>query len=160
MAVGTPLALKRSAPTGARMPFTRLLVPVDGSAPALRAVAVAVELAGALGASVELASVLSLGELDFYDGMYKTPEQVAALHTRHRRAVLEAAQAEVPETVSCSGVLLEGPVAASLLARATETDAHLIVMGRTGKGRLERLLKGSVAQRVSSLAPMPVVLVG
>ncbi len=104
--------------------------------------------------------MVSLGELDFYDGMYKTPEQVAALLTRHRRGVLEAAQALVPDSVACSGELLEGPVAATLLKRAADIDADLIVMGRTGKGRLERLLKGSVAQRVSSLAPVPVVLVG
>jgi nucleotide-binding universal stress UspA family protein len=36
------------------MSYSCLLVPVDGSDPALRALAVAVELAGALGARIEL----------------------------------------------------------------------------------------------------------
>ena len=50
-------------------------------------------------------------------------------------------------------------VAEGIVVAAGENECGLIVMGTHGREGLQRLLLGSVAERVSRLAPMPVMLV-
>ncbi len=142
------------------MPVRRILVPLDGSESSTRALDHACALAEALEAQLDLVTVLSLGELDFYDGMYLTLDQIERWQGQLKDDILADALERVPETVARRGAVLQGPVVPTILARATSGSCDLIVMGRTGKGRLERILKGSVAQRVSSTAAVPVTLVG
>ena len=136
-----------------------ILVPVDGSAASTRALDHAVTLAVALHTRVEIASVVDLGQLDFYDGMYHTPDEVEALTRRLRTDVLEHARARVPAGVEHHAVLLRGPVARTLLQHAAEMGAGLIVVGRTGKGALERLIEGSVSRALAFQSAVPVLLV-
>jgi nucleotide-binding universal stress UspA family protein len=55
--------------------------------------------------------------------------------------------------------MLRGQVAQSIAKAATDADCDLIVLGSKGRTALKDLLIGSVAQRVASLASMPVTLV-
>jgi nucleotide-binding universal stress UspA family protein len=135
------------------------LVPVDGSPASLRALDHAVTLAAALHTRVEIASVVDLGQLDFYDGMYHTPDEVEALTRRLRTDVLEHARARVPAGIDHHAVLLRGPIVRTLLQHAAEINAGLFVLGRTGKGALERLVDGSVSRALAFRAPLPVLLV-
>ena len=52
-----------------------------------------------------------------------------------------------------------GDPAQEIIAAAGDRQADLIVVGSRGHGRLAGLLLGSVAQKVVSLAPCPVVVV-
>src|SRR3569623_779290 len=52
-----------------------------------------------------------------------------------------------------------GPPDACLLLRASQIDADVIVLGMTGRSRVERWLLGSVAERVVRLSDRPVLLV-
>ena len=52
-----------------------------------------------------------------------------------------------------------GPPDACMLLRASEISADLIVLGMTGRSRVERWLLGSVAERVVRLGERPVLLV-
>ena len=143
------------------MSFSTILVPVDGSASSHHAVQFAARLAAHLGASLELVTVLDLGQLDFYDGMYRTVEQIEDWQERLREQVLEEAIALLPTGgAPVTTTMLKGPVVKSLLARIVEAQPDLVVMGRTGKGQLERVLYGSVSRRIASLSPVPVTLVG
>jgi nucleotide-binding universal stress UspA family protein len=57
-------------------------------------------------------------------------------------------------------LLLErGPIAETLLAVAESQHVDLIVAGTQGYGRMERLLLGSVAEKLSRQSPCPVVVV-
>ncbi len=51
-----------------------------------------------------------------------------------------------------------GDVAEEIIDIATTHDADLIVMGHDQQGRLESLIKGSVAQKVEREAPCPVLI--
>jgi len=51
--------------------------------------------------------------------------------------------------------LVEGPPSREIVAYATENDCDLIVMGTHGRGGLNRLLLGSVAERVVRSARPP-----
>ena len=141
------------------MSIQRILVPVDGSEAALRALDFAGQLALALGASLDVVTVLSLGELDFYDGMYLTLDQVEGWQTQLKAEILTKATLRIPEGVRYQSEVLHGRIIPTRLERAASQGASMVVMGRTGKGRLEQVLKGSIAQRLSASAPLPVTLV-
>ena len=56
-----------------------------------------------------------------------------------------------------STVATEGDPAAVLLEHAH--GAHLLAIGRRGRGRLAGLLLGSVSQKLAALSPVPVVII-
>ena len=53
----------------------------------------------------------------------------------------------------------QGDVAQSIIDIADEKHADMVVVGRRGEGRIAGLLLGSVSQKLTSLAPLPVVVV-
>lgn len=157
-------SLRRNPPGAPGGPVSaaidRILVPLDGSDPSFAALDFAAGLAGALGATLDVVTVVDLGQLDFYDGMYHTPEQVDAIQTRVKQDILDQARERVPASVAAEFDVLHGPVVRTLLARVTGSGADLVVLGRTGKGAMERLFEGSVSRRITSLAKVPVTVVG
>lgn len=142
------------------MGIHRILVPVDGSAPAVAALEHAVAIATATGAALDVVTVVDLGQLDFYDGMFHTPEQVDAIQTRVKQDVLDTAQAQVAARVPATFSVVHGPVMRTLLGRVAKADIDLVVLGRTGKGSMEQLFDGSVSRRMAVACPVPVTLVG
>lgn len=134
----------------------KLLHPTDFSETADQAEAQAVALARALGAEVVLLhiGVYSEGALNFetqriYDVQRKWAEEALEARTAAIRA-----QGVMARWLRRAGVPFEAIVAA-----ATEERADVIVMGTHGRSGLNRLLLGSVADRVIRLAPCPVLAV-
>lgn len=66
---------------------------------------------------------------------------------------------DLPATLSLRTEIREGPPAARLLELAESEQADLIVVGRHGRGLIERLLVGSVATRVLRGARLSVLVV-
>lgn len=136
--------------------FTKILVPLDGSAASESAVPVAVDLAQRYAAEVRLVIV------SLIPTMYHTiDEQVLRNDLESCRAYIEKAAdklraANVPVT-ACA---VEGApaVAHTVLRQAEEWGADLIVMSSHGHGSVERLILGSVAERVAHSAHIPVLL--
>jgi len=56
-------------------------------------------------------------------------------------------------------VLVEGPPATAVIRVAKRNGAHLIVVGTHGRTGVQRLLMGSVAERIVRLSPCPVLTV-
>jgi nucleotide-binding universal stress UspA family protein len=75
--------------------------------------------------------------------------RLAALLARARRAKVRA------RTLLLSGVTYD-----EIVRAAKSMRADLIVMGSHGRTGLSKLVLGSVAERVSGLAPCPVLIVG
>jgi nucleotide-binding universal stress UspA family protein len=137
-----------------------ILVPVDGSDPSYRALDFAVGLAGVTGAILEIVSVVDIGQVDVYDGFYLNEDQVDEWQSHIKEAVLEKAVARVPEGGPAYRTrLLRGNVVKLLLKEIEREDIELIVLGRTGRTGLERLLQGSVAERIAKRSVDPVILV-
>jgi nucleotide-binding universal stress UspA family protein len=139
-------------------PFRHLLVPVDGSEPSLRALDAALGLARATGATLTVATVLDLGQLDFFDGMYLSHEQVERWQELVKLEVLEVAEARLGG-FDARLRLLRGAVVPALLAEAEAAGVDLFVLGRSGKGALDRLAHGSVSHRLGAASPIPVLTV-
>jgi nucleotide-binding universal stress UspA family protein len=140
----------------------RILVPVDGSAPANRAVAHAVALArGSTGARLVLVNVQSRDTLDISDVSAvisaEADRKAAAARSRKalRKAIAICRQAPIGFETHCA----LGSIPETIDRLARELDADQIVMGTRGIGGLRRVLLGSVATKVVLLARIPVTLI-
>ncbi len=142
--------------------FKHILIPVDGSLMAQKAVEKAVGLAQAFGSDVTLIYVIDpfpftgLGS----DFGYGQAEYLSAASAEADEAT-QAAQ----QVLRAGGVRAETMVVNAhstwrgILDAATQVGADLIVMGSHGRHGLEKLVLGSVTQRVLSHAHLPVFVV-
>ena len=73
--------------------------------------------------------------------------------------MLRKAAETLPEDVSVTTLLVEGPPARALIERARSGAFDLIVMGSHGHGRLHQSLLGCVSQKVLHASPIPVLLI-
>lgn len=139
----------------------KLLVAVDGSEPAARAIDAVAQLARA-GAALQLV-LLNVQEGPVYYGELPPTaiEQVEAAQRRHQDQVLAAAEARARAAgLTVAGLQRSsGLASAAILRAAADGGADQIVMGTRGMGALGNLLLGSVAQQVLHAATVPVLLV-
>ena len=139
----------------------KLLVAVDGSENALRALRYAIDLAQKSGpASIHLVTAhdepLVYGEI----AVYVTPEKMAELQRRHSEALLGAAEQLLKQSgVPYSAEILVGHIAEVIARRADELGCDAIVMGSRGMTSVGNLVMGSVATKVVHFAHVPVTLV-
>ena len=129
----------------------------ERSAPAERE---AVRLAKALGAELVLAHVGTDATL-WREGLY-TPAVRAVVEGQRKwaaDALAARAAALAAEGVTARAVVKVGLAWKEIVRVAAEEHADMIVMGTQGRTGLERLLLGSVAERVIRRAPCPVLTV-
>ncbi|MBX3588298.1 MAG: universal stress protein [Ramlibacter sp.] len=142
--------------------FKHILVPVDGSGTALIAADKAVTLAKAFGSRITLINVI-----DYYpfvgvgaDYAFGQNEYMAAATASATKALAVASDAVKAQGLSCEQKTVEGHVVhEGILEAATSLGADLIIMGSHGRHGIEKLLLGSVTQRVLSHTTLPVLVV-
>jgi nucleotide-binding universal stress UspA family protein len=141
--------------------FTRILVPTDFSEPSREAWSTARRLASALGAEITLMHALMEGTL--YSEGFVTTETVRGVLSAARdwaeRTMREWAEDARREGARVQTVLRTGPAHHQIVAAATQMKADLIVLGTHGRSGLDRMLLGSVAEKVLRLAPCAVLAV-
>jgi nucleotide-binding universal stress UspA family protein len=138
--------------------FKRILVAVDESTFSAHAAAVAIHLAKALNAELAFFHAIDPARLSGSEsGM--AADILAAAAERDGRALLDAFRERAGTTPAALGFLEFGKPAAKLVEGARIWPADLIVMGTHGRGRVEKLLVGSVAEGVLRHAPCPVLVV-
>lgn len=139
----------------------RILVAIDGSDTALRALDFAVKQARCAPAA-ELHVLTVQPTLSNYTAaeIYVTAEKLRQFTAERARAVLDAA-AERLKAADCRYTLeqVEGEAAETIARRAAELGCESITMGTHGLGSLGILFLGSVAQRVVHYTAVPVTLV-
>ena len=147
--------------------MNRIVAAVDGSIPALQAVAFAADLAARYEAELVLVmvaqplSVVMSPELEAYAREEHIDTPLSGLISAHVDTVLAGARLEA-EAKGAGRISVQSPAgdpAEEIIALAKDQKADLIVMGTRGHGRLAGLLLGSVAQKVLAHAPCPVLVV-
>ena len=139
----------------------KILVPVDGSDNAMRAVQYAAHAAkDHKSASIHLLTVhpepMVYGAITVYIDRDKLKE----VYREQGEALLKRATAAVAASgVPCTQEMVFGDVAPSIAQRAEELGSDVIVMGTRGLGALGSLVLGSVATKVVHLTQRPVTLV-
>ncbi|WP_197525373.1 universal stress protein [Pseudobythopirellula maris] len=84
----------------------------------------------------------------------------AAAEGQERAAIAERLDAVAPtEVIDCEHVLRVGEAADEILRLAEETHASRIVMGTHGRQGFQRVVMGSVAEKVVREAPCPVTVI-
>jgi nucleotide-binding universal stress UspA family protein len=139
------------------MPFRRVLIALDESAPAAHAFDVGIDLVQALGAEAALVHVVDPKLVIAPAGGLLAADLLADLK-RTGQTLLTVAAARLEGTPPWQ-FLREGPPAREIVAAAREWNADLIVLGTHGRSGLARVVMGSTAEAVVRHAPCPVVVV-
>jgi nucleotide-binding universal stress UspA family protein len=137
-------------------PWQTLLVCSDGSAEAANAVSQTLALAGACGSQVYVLSVMEIVP-EFEAAV---PDLRAQLERQAREAMtaIEAQAASLGAAVKTMICHSQLPYAA-IIADAEKVGADVIIMGRSGRSAMSRLLMGSVTARVIGHSPLNVLVV-
>jgi nucleotide-binding universal stress UspA family protein len=140
--------------------FHNVLVAIDGSADADRALAEAIDLAESQRARLTLFSAVVMPAAAAYIG---AGGGVAATLARDAETdtatLLRAAVEQVPDDVSVSAVLSRDPVRTALVHQIEDGAHDLLVMGSRGRGALRSALLGSVSHYALHHSPAPVLVV-
>lgn len=141
--------------------FYRLVVPTDFSDCADEAWRLACRIAATSGGELILTHVLTEAPR-FSEGPFSmaTSRQVHEAARQWAEGVLEQRVAKArAEGLSARVALRSGVAYTEIVALARDERADLIVIGTHGRGGIDRVLLGSVADRVVRLAPCPVLTV-
>jgi len=143
--------------------FKLIVVGTDGSDTATQAVRQAVDMAGAVGATVELVSAYA-----------PVPEQRLRAERRdapadvqwaiNPREDVEASLSDAADIARAAGVSVntharQGDPADAILDVAEELGADVVIVGNKGMTGAKRFLLGSVPDKVSHHAPCSVLIV-
>lgn len=136
-----------------------ILCPIDRSPSSLQAFSYAIALARWQGARLNLLEVIEAARPT---GSRRVPEDdtvpndTQAALERDLRRVLTARRAS---DVRVKIIMRKGSVVQEILAQAKASQADLVVIGSHGRGGVQRLVLGSVAEKVLRLATCPVLTV-
>lgn len=139
----------------------RIAAAVDGSEQSIHAAQRAVDLAGPAGGRVTLLTVVRPPEGWWgLDGLPPSPEALAEAVAAGLSEVLDRVQAQVQAgDVAVDTVEELGDPAATIMAFCEREQIDLLVVGRRGAGVVERMMLGSVADRLAHHSPCPVLIV-
>ncbi len=140
--------------------FRNILVCVDGSAHAERALTEAIDIA--ISNRARLSILTAVGRPPSWACTPLTIpaiEPLAADLEREAQTALHDAVDRVPESVPVTKILSHRPIRDALMSRLREGDHDLLVIGSRGRGPLTASLMGSVSQYALHHSPVPVLIV-
>jgi nucleotide-binding universal stress UspA family protein len=140
-----------------------ILAAVDGSAESRRAARLARDLAVRSGSELTLVCVIPPAILPSSpDPDVILPWNLVAFQKAEQRAAQETLKALSKEvespglTVNCR--VLRGSPAEAISKLASSLKADLVVVGSRGKGKVARVLLGSVSDRLAHISKQPVLI--
>lgn len=139
----------------------KILVPVDFSENSQKILRTAEEFAARFKA--ELVVVFVVQSFDDYSGFFVPHMPILQLEEEMVKSAQEKIKNFVAETlggaVPSSTAILSGDVVEEINQFADEKKANLIVMGTHGYKGLDKILFGSVAEKIVKTAPCPVLTI-
>ncbi|NJN82266.1 MAG: universal stress protein [Caldilineaceae bacterium] len=150
------------------LPYSKIMVPLDGSDLAANALPHAVLLAQSFGAELVLVRVVDdlarqepeMMEAELHEQGVELIRQQLARTTQQAEAELGRATDELTaRSLETTAVVLVGEAPDLILDYAHRSDVDLIVMSTHGRTGLSRWLFGSVAEKVYRRAHCPVLIV-
>ncbi len=136
-------------------PFKHILVATDGSKFSEEAVEYATFLARETGAKLtvlHVANVQGYIEVMWHDMKKRYAEEA--------EVIIEKVKEDVNfDGIDVNFIVREGAPYIQIVNAAKELKCDLIVLGSHGHSGLEKILLGSVAERVTGISPVPVMIV-
>jgi len=141
--------------------YGRVLLPIDGSEPSLRAATHAIELAGTYDATVHALYVVDASPSSLAVSRSNVRETLREVEEQAAEAAFATVEPLAEEAdVELVTAMLEGNPEREIVDYAAEQEVDIVVMGTHGRTGLGRRLMGSVTERVVRSAPVPVLTVG
>jgi nucleotide-binding universal stress UspA family protein len=142
--------------------FRNILVAIDGSDHATRALQEAADIAVAMNARLTI--VASIPDINPWvaSGAFAAPALLDSLHDaaeREYESMLLAAVESLPEGLPAERMLTHGAPGPAIVERVKQGNHDLVVMGSRGRGGLRSLMLGSVSHHVLHASPVPVLVV-
>ena len=147
----------------------KLLVPVDGSTASVNAVKKAMEIARKDHYSMKIVSIVDSGHVrdkwhELVDSHLQSEEREEYKDLKLRKENAEKILHAVVTRLDFTGIdvetqVLVGEPYVEILEVANTEKVDLIVIGNRGFSKIKRFFLGSVAQRVISEAPCPVLVI-
>ncbi|WP_226038958.1 universal stress protein [Natrinema sp. DC36] len=138
--------------------YDSILVPTDGSREVERALEYAFEIARAHDAAVRTLYVVNAAGYGGFP-METALDGVNEALRGEGQAAVERAEALAPDDVTVETEVREGAPSQVIVDEADPAECDLVVMGTHGRGGIDRLLLGSVTERVVRRASVPVLTV-
>src|SRR6056297_2390105 len=139
--------------------YERILVPTDGSDATREAVQQAVDLAAEHGATIHALYVVNSASFAGLP-MDSSWENVSAMLSEEGTTALDDVTAIAEgQGVDVERELSDGNPAREIVRYAEDENCDLVVMGTHGRGGIDRLLLGSVAEKVVRSSTVPVLTV-
>lgn len=137
--------------------YKRILVPTDGSAGMNRVIDHASELARKHGAEIHFLYVVNTASFANLP-METSWESVTSMLRDEGETALQEAKDRAGD-LRVNTVIADGSPSREIVEYASSENCDLIVMGTHGRGGLNRLLLGSIAERVVRSSTIPVLTV-
>jgi nucleotide-binding universal stress UspA family protein len=138
---------------------TKILIPTDGSDYSMRAAEYAMSVAKMLAAEVVVVFVIDTDVLSQMTKMVDREEMERELKQDGQRYINYVLTLAEKENVKATSLLAKGRPFEQIVHLAKGLDVNLIIMGTYGRRGADRILLGSVAERVIEYSSCPVLVV-
>ena len=141
--------------------FKKVLVPVDFSENAPKLIKSGADIAKKLDS--ELCVVFVVQNFEDYSGFFVPHMPIAQFEEEMFQSAEKKMESFLAENLGsarlCSSKVIKGDVAEEITDYAAKNEISLIVMGTHGYKGLEKVLFGSVAEKVVKTSPCPVMTI-
>jgi nucleotide-binding universal stress UspA family protein len=142
--------------------FHHILVPIDGSSHAERALTEAIELGTSINARLTVMTSAPEPSSWVLGGAATVGVDLEALSAeseQEHRQLLEAAVDRVPQDLPVTKILTHGRPGQRILEELQRGGQDLVIMGSRGRGEMRSLLLGSVSHEVLNTSRTAVLIV-
>nr|WP_294807117.1 universal stress protein [uncultured Nitrososphaera sp.] len=137
--------------------YSRVLVAMDGSDCAKRALESAMDIVKASNGSLTIMHVLQVPSTPGFGKKLTT--EILLVYRRDARAFLEEQQREAESHgIKAETLLVKGSPAKAIMSAAKAMNADLVVIGSRGLGGVKELLLGSVSNAIVHGSKIPVLI--
>lgn len=143
------------------MQIKRILVPVDFSENSNRIIQYGAYVASQFGAEMEAIFVAQTFQdySEFFEPHMPVIQFEEDLIASAREKMKSFLAESLDPFAACQGVVMAGDIAETILEYAKEKKVDLIVMGTHGYKGLEKVLFGSIAEKIVKKSPCPVLTI-
>ena len=143
------------------MEVKKVLVPVDFSENSNRIISYGAEVASQFGAEMEAIFVAQTFQdySEFFEPHMPVIQFEEDLLASARERMTSFLAESLGPSVKCKGVVMAGDIAETIIDYARQQQVDLIVMGTHGYKGLEKVLFGSVAEKLVKYSPCPVLTI-
>jgi nucleotide-binding universal stress UspA family protein len=150
---------RRAAAPSSTLPFSKILVPVDKSENANRALEYALKLS--MFTKCEMMVLHVLQDIQYSEESYLYIRELEDSLEKHAKKYLDELvnKIEKEHGIKLKAIVKRGGPVSGIMDTVKEENIDLIVMGSRGLGGFKEMLLGSVSHGVTSHAKVPVLIV-